>query len=98
MVTIRQHRSHAQSACASGHSYLPSQRFLDALARGEVTRGGLAEAGWFDLGVIGEDGITLKPNDHTVTIPAQASYKRTVTIHPPGSPSHLNDDAHSTIH
>ena len=37
--------------------YYLSQRLLDALARGEVTRGGMAEAGWFDLGRIDVDGI-----------------------------------------
>lgn len=41
-----------------------SKRLLDAIARGEVTKGGLAEAGWFDIGTIAEDGIVyVKPHD-----------------------------------
>ena len=36
-----------------------SQRFIDAVARGEVTKGGMAEAGWFDLGYIADDGISF---------------------------------------
>jgi hypothetical protein len=35
----------------------PSERLIRAIARGEVTEGGLAEAGWFVLGTITEDGI-----------------------------------------
>lgn len=36
-----------------------SQRFIEAFARGELTKGGLAEAGWFELGTIAEDGLQL---------------------------------------
>lgn len=35
----------------------PSERLIRAIASGEVTEGGLAEAGWFVLGTITEDGI-----------------------------------------
>lgn len=34
-----------------------SRRFVDAVSRGEVTKGGMAEAGWFDLGRIEDDGL-----------------------------------------
>lgn len=33
---------------------IPSQRLIDALANGETTWGGLAEAGWRFLGRLGE--------------------------------------------
>lgn len=39
------------------HTYGLGQRLLDAIARGEVTKGGMAEAGWFDLGTLADDGI-----------------------------------------
>lgn len=38
-------------------------RLIDAITRGKVTRGGMAEAGWFDIGVIAEDGIKLRGDD-----------------------------------
>lgn len=45
---------------AQGHSV--SQRFIDAFVRGEVTRGGMAEAGWFDIGRIEGDGpVIVRP-------------------------------------
>jgi hypothetical protein len=34
----------------------PPQRLIDAFLRGEVTVGGLAEAGWFVVGRIAGDG------------------------------------------
>lgn len=49
-----------------------SQRFLEAFARGELTKGGLAEAGWFDVGTMGDDGIVLVrdiPTDDDVPSP-----------------------------
>lgn len=39
----------------------PSPRLLDAFARGEVTEGGLAEAGWRVLGKVVGDGPTFEP-------------------------------------
>lgn len=47
-------------------SEMPSQRFLDAVARGEVTKGGMAEAGWFEIGTLADDGpmfIASQPDD-----------------------------------
>lgn len=38
----------------------PSQRFIDAFARGEVTKGGMAEAGWFEIGTIVGDCLQRK--------------------------------------
>lgn len=35
---------------------MPSKRLLSALARGEVTLGGLAEAGWHVMGRIADNG------------------------------------------
>ncbi len=40
----------------------PSSRLLDAFARGEVTEGGLAEAGWRVLGKVVDDGPTFEPH------------------------------------
>lgn len=37
----------------NGEDNMPSQRLLDAFRRGEVTEGGLAEAGWFEVGTSG---------------------------------------------
>lgn len=39
----------------------PPLRLLQAMARGEVTEGGLAEAGWRVVGTITSDGIKFKP-------------------------------------
>lgn len=36
-----------------------SRRFIDAVARGEVTRGGMAEAGWRDIGTTADGGPVL---------------------------------------
>jgi hypothetical protein len=36
-------------------------RLMKAIARGEATKGGMAEAGWRDLGYLDADGLTLKP-------------------------------------
>lgn len=36
-----------------------SRRFIDAVARGEVTVGGLAEAGWFEIGHTADDAIVM---------------------------------------
>lgn len=38
----------------------PSPRLLDAFARGEVTEGGLGEAGWRVLGKVVDDGPIFK--------------------------------------
>ena len=53
--------AHHPSGAALPHN-APSQRLLNAIARGEVTKGGLAEAGWFDIGTIAEDGVTMRPS------------------------------------
>jgi hypothetical protein len=36
------------------------KRILEGITNGTVTRGGLAEAGWHDIGPIVEDGLQLK--------------------------------------
>lgn len=36
------------------------ERLLEGIRNGTVTRGGMAEAGWRDLGVLAEDGLKLK--------------------------------------
>ena len=41
----------------------PSPRLLDAFARGAVTEGGLAEAGWRVLGNVVGDGPDLTPDN-----------------------------------
>ena len=40
------------------------RRLIEAFARGEVTRGGLAEAGWFEVGTLADDSpLMLRPAD-----------------------------------
>lgn len=39
----------------------PPLRLMKAIAAGEVTLGGLAEAGWRDVGTIAEDGLKFRP-------------------------------------
>lgn len=36
-----------------------SQHFIEAFARGELTKGGLAEAGWFEVGTVGENSVVF---------------------------------------
>lgn len=40
-----------------------SPRLIEAFARGEVTVGGLAEAGWRNLGKLDADGVRQTPCD-----------------------------------
>lgn len=42
-----------------GLGYGPSPRLLEAFRRGEVTVGGMAEAGWQYLGKIADGGLTM---------------------------------------
>ena len=43
----------------AAYTYSPQPRLLEAFARGEVTLGGLAEAGWFTVGWLRPDGSPL---------------------------------------
>lgn len=51
-------------------------RLIDAITRAEVTRGGLAAAGWSDIGTIADDGLTTRPSDTdgSETIPTQCHH------------------------
>lgn len=43
----------------------PSKRLIEAFARGEVTEGGMAEAGWRVIGTTLGEGPTITPGDLT---------------------------------
>ena len=45
----------------------PSKRLIEALARGETTVGGLAEAGWFVIGTIAGNDIYVKRHESKLT-------------------------------
>lgn len=42
----------------TGERFVPDRRLVEAIARGEVTKGGMAEAGWFEIGTF-TDGDSL---------------------------------------
>lgn len=63
----------------------PSQRFIDAVAHGEVTKGGLAEAGWFDVGRIADgEAPLLIQNCRPGTDPSKPAENRSQDDSAPG--------------